>query len=220
MRLTWYGHAAFRIETSVGAVIMDPYNCPQAGGYSAIGDGAEVVTISHVNPKYHSDTSSLRRPFQLLNGLDFLDAQRAVVGMTFSSCLVYEDAEGNGPNAMIRLRADRLEIAHMGDCGHALSDEQADFLRGVDILLAPAGGPPTLGLPDLIDLIQKVRPRIVIPMHFKTPKINLPIRPVEEFLPLLEEAGIAVRHTNTSMLQFPPEKPPTETQAWVMNYAR
>src|SRR5262245_7774574 len=117
MRLTWYGHAAFRVECSHGAVIMDPYNCPQAGGYAAIDENAHVVTISHVNPKYHSDTTAIRRPFQLLNGLDFLDRPRTVAGIVFRSCLVHEDANGKGPNAMIRFHADSIEVAHMGDCG-------------------------------------------------------------------------------------------------------
>src|SRR5580765_1832638 len=139
MRLTWYGHAAFRVETSRGAVIMDPYNCPRAGGYAAIDEAAHVVTISHVNPKYHSDTSSIHRPYQLLNGLDFLDRERSAAGLTFRSCLVHEDAHGQGPNAMIRFNADGVELAHMGDCGHALNSRQLDFLRDVQVLLAPAG---------------------------------------------------------------------------------
>jgi L-ascorbate metabolism protein UlaG (beta-lactamase superfamily) len=220
MRLTWYGHAAFRVETSRGAVIMDPYNCPQAGGYSAVDDSAHVVTISHVNPKYHSDTSSIHRPYQLLNGLDFLDKEKTAAGLGFKSCLVYEDAEGNGPNAMIRIDADRVSLAHMGDCGHALNLKQLEFLEGVDVLLAPAGGPPTIALPDLIHAIQKLRPHIVIPMHYKTPKINLPIRPVEEILPLAAEAGIAVKYTNSHTVQLPPPRWPPETQIWIMNYAR
>ena len=220
MRLTWYGHAAFRVETSHGAVIMDPYNCPLAGGYSAIDDDAQVVTISHVNRKYHSDTSSIRRPYQLLNGLEFLDRPRAVTGLTFYSCLVHEDEERNGPNAMIRFTADQVEVAHMGDCGHALGDEQLAFLRGVHVLLAPAGGPPTMALPDLIQVILEIRPRVVIPMHYKTPKINLPIRPVDELLPIARRAEIPVRVVGSSIIQFPPPRWPLEPEIWIMNHAR
>lgn len=220
MRLTWYGHAAFRVETSHGAVIMDPYNCPLAGGYGAIDEPAQIVTISHENPRYHSDTSSIHRPYQLLNGLDFLDRPRAVTGLLFHSCLVYEDVFGNGPNAMIRFNADQVELAHMGDCGHRLSDDQLDFLRGVDVLLAPAGGPPTLTLPDLFHAIRETRPRIVIPMHFKTPKINLSIRPVEDLLPIARRAEIPVKTIGSSVVQFPPPRWPDETQIWIMNHAR
>ena len=38
---------------------------------------------------------------------------------------------------------------------------------------------------DLAVLVDAIGPRIVIPMHFKTPKINLNIAPLEEFLPAM-----------------------------------
>jgi len=220
MRITWYGHAAFRLETSRGAVIMDPYNCPQAGGYTAIDEAAHVVTISHVNPKYHSDTSSIHRPYQLLNGLDFLGKSRTAAGITFASCLVHEDAQGNGPNAMIRVSIDRLDVVHMGDVGHALNAEQLDFLRGADVLLAPTGDSPTIAMGDLIAAIRETKPKLVIPMHFKTPKINLAIRPIDEFVPLAEDAGMKVKRLNLHTLQLPPAQWPPETQVWIMNHAR
>ena len=48
MRITWYGHAAFRIDCAGGIrVIMDPYS--PASGYDAIDDWADLVTLSHDN---------------------------------------------------------------------------------------------------------------------------------------------------------------------------
>src|ERR1051325_2431155 len=102
MKLTWYGHAAFRIETPQVSIITDPYNYPLAGGYEPLNDSADIVTISHVNMKYHSDTSAIHPPFELLNGLEFLNAPRETRGMTFRSCLVYENERSEGPNTMIR----------------------------------------------------------------------------------------------------------------------
>ena len=72
----------------------------------------------------------------------------------------------------------------------------------------------------LVGHIRRIRPHVVIPMHFKTPKINLPIRPIDDLLPVAAEAGIAVRHLGASTLQFPPSQWPAETQIWIMNYAR
>ena len=35
MRITWYGHAAFLIETQGLRIILDPYRSPDSGGYLA-----------------------------------------------------------------------------------------------------------------------------------------------------------------------------------------
>ena len=58
-------------------------------------------------------------------------------------------------------------------------------LRGADIVMAAAGGPPTIDFPDIPALIDAIGPRIVLPMHYKTPKINLNIQPLERFLECL-----------------------------------
>ena len=36
MRITWYGHAAFLIETQGLRIILDPYRSPDCGGYEPI----------------------------------------------------------------------------------------------------------------------------------------------------------------------------------------
>jgi L-ascorbate metabolism protein UlaG (beta-lactamase superfamily) len=61
----------------------------------------------------------------------------------------------------------------MGDMGNAFSDTQIDFFKGVDILLALAGGHPTIELDDLKTVIDAVRPRLIIPMHFRTLRVKL-----------------------------------------------
>jgi L-ascorbate metabolism protein UlaG (beta-lactamase superfamily) len=70
----------------------------------------------------------------------------------------------------------------LGDLGHRLDPVGCQFLEDCDILLALAGGPPTIALPDLRELIKAVRPHLVIPMHYKTPKVNLNLLSLEEFL--------------------------------------
>lgn len=220
MRLTWYGHAAFRIEVADCAIITDPYNYPKAGGYEPIAEPADLVTISHENPVYHSDTSSIVGTFELINGLDILDEPCERLGVRFSSCLVYEDAEGNGPNTMMRVEAAGITIVHMGDCGHSLDGQQMAFLRDVDVLLAPAGGPPTLALDDLMTVIKETAPRWILPMHYKTPKINLPIVPLDEFLRLADRGGLTTRRMNDSSFDIDPAMLPDTPTVAVLDHAR
>ena len=76
-------------------------------------------------------------------------------------------------------------MVFLGDLGHPLTGPELAPLRGADIVLAAAGGPPTLDYPEIPPLLDAIGPRIVIPMHFKTPRINLNIQPVERFLEAL-----------------------------------
>lgn len=201
MRITWYGHAAFAIEGSPHdgrrdgstadessvKIILDPYNYPDCGGYLPVDDTADIVSVSHDNVRYHSDVSTIRGEPVILEALDIAGSSRTIRGVDFSAALVHEDRARNGPNAMVKFELDGMTVAHQGDLGHPLRGDALEFLRGVDILLALAGGPPTIELPDLIEQIKATKPALVFPMHYKTPRVNLDILPVEAFLELASD---------------------------------
>jgi hypothetical protein len=62
-----------------------------------------------------------------------------------------------GQNGMYRWEMDGMKIAHMGDVGNPLTARRSDFFEDVDILLALAGGYLTIELPDLMEMIHRVR---------------------------------------------------------------
>ena len=232
MRITWYGHAAFAVEGSPAAgntadrnnvkVILDPYNYPDCGGYLPVDDSADVVSVSHDNVRYHSDVSTIRGEPVILEALDIVGTSRTVQGVQFSAMEVYEDPDGNGPNAMVKFTLDGLTVAHQGDLGHPLEGAALEFLKGADILLALAGGPPTIEVPDLVRLVGETRPKLVFPMHYKTPKVNLNILPVDAFLDaFLESAGdLEVIRPGTSVHEVARESLPEETTVVVLDHAR
>jgi L-ascorbate metabolism protein UlaG (beta-lactamase superfamily) len=69
---------------------------------------------------------------------------------------------------MYRFTLEGINITHLGDVGNPLR-RQMDALPGTDILLALAGGPPTIALADLHKVIALVKPKVVIPMHYRIP---------------------------------------------------
>ena len=188
MIITWYGHAAFLIEGDGKRIIMDPYS--STCGFDPINDHADIVTISHENEKYHSCTSELEGDFELVNGLELGPEGVVIEDLQINAVEVYEDDEGNGPNAIVTFELEDIKIAHLGDLGHALTEEQFKVIEGCDILLALAGGSPTLNMTDLADLIKKLKPAIVIPMHFKCGKLDLPIHDEKPFLDMYDESII------------------------------
>ena len=222
MKITWYGHAAFAVqgETAEGPrkVILDPYNDPGCGGYAAVDDDCDIVTVSHDNPTYHSDLSTIRGEPDVLEALDLAGRSKTLRGVPFRAWEVYEDAEGNGPNAMVRFELEGLHVAHQGDLGHALEGDALEFLRGVDVLLALTGGAPTIALGDLLDVVRELKPALVVPMHFKTPKVNLNILPLGDFLAAFRE--YPVDRPGASTIEVSRDTLPTSTRIAVLEHAR
>lgn len=174
MRLHWYGHAAFLIEAADGTrIITDPYT-PETSGYDPIPDAPDIVIMSSDNDLFHCRADLIPGTPTVINALTVARQGGSVThhGITFHAIEAMEalnhrehDPDQNG---MYRFTVDGISIGHLGDMGNALSPAQLDFFHGVDVLLALAGGHPVLELTDLKVLIDEVKPRYVVPMHFRT----------------------------------------------------
>jgi L-ascorbate metabolism protein UlaG (beta-lactamase superfamily) len=117
-------------------------------------------------------------------------------------------------NALYRFKVDGVTVGHMGDVGNPLSPAQMDFFKGVDVLLALTGGPPTIELNDLDVVLNEVKPRIVIPMHYRIPSLNLNIFGIEAFTSRFSPAMIDL-HDSTS-IELTPQTLPTSMRIFVL----
>jgi L-ascorbate metabolism protein UlaG (beta-lactamase superfamily) len=228
MKLTWYGHAAFLLESETQStrVMLDPYRAPDVGTYAPIDDWADIVAISHENEKYHSYVQGVKGRTKdsgplLVDGIRLLtQAQPQVIqDVTFTATQVYENEEREGRIAMVGITMEGIRFLHMGDCGHGLSDEEVAACGEVDVLLALAGGPPTLTLSDLTKFITELKPKIVVPMHFGNDKINLNLHPLPDFLALLPRE-LQVRHFDSPAFSISRGELPSRTEVWAVPPAR
>ena len=174
MRITWFGQAALKLEGESVSVITDPYT-PDVLGYPAIEESADVVLTSSDDDDAHCRSDLIRGDPVTCNTLDIAGdgTGEGDVGPLRVRAIAAEEWEHHprgvaNQNAMYRFEIDGIRVAHMGDVGNALSDDQIAFFEDVDVLLALTGGPPTIALPDLMRMIHKVEPKLVIPMHFRT----------------------------------------------------
>jgi L-ascorbate metabolism protein UlaG (beta-lactamase superfamily) len=192
MRITWYGHAAFLIETQGLRIILDPYRSPDSGGYEPIAEPADLVVVSHENDRYHSHLGQIVPPFEVVRGLGIPTGGAVFRGIRFESIHVFETPERLPEDevTIVHFRSEDLHLVFLGDLGHPLSESELAPLRGAEIVLAAAGGPPTIDFPDIPRLLDSIGPRVVVPMHYKTPKINLNIQPVQRFLEVLPDWSI------------------------------
>jgi L-ascorbate metabolism protein UlaG (beta-lactamase superfamily) len=174
MLLKWYGHASFRITSNDGtSIITDPYT-PETAGYKPITETADIVIISSDNDSYHCRADLIPGTPTIINALELAQTgkTRTEKGITFQAVEAMEalnhrfhDPDQNG---MYKVMVDGISIGHMGDMGNALTKEQLEFFKGVDVFLALAGGHPTIELDDLKTAIDAIGPKLVIPMHFRT----------------------------------------------------
>jgi L-ascorbate metabolism protein UlaG (beta-lactamase superfamily) len=186
MRITWYGHACFRLETESVSVVTDPYS-PEASGMAPVTDPADFVVMSSPDDDAHSNFRMVEGSPHVVNSLEVpegttrLTDELSIWTLPTSEGLIRSDAPK--VNAMYALRFGEFVVCHMGDVGTALSKEQLERFRGrVDVLLALAGGTLTIALPDLDAAIEEIAPAVVIPMHYRTPRCKYAVGRVDAFL--------------------------------------
>jgi len=187
LKITWYGHAAFLIETQGMRVILDPYRSPDSGGYEPIAEPADLVVVSHENDRYHSHLGQIVPPFETIRALELPPEGAVFRGIRFEAIHVFETPERLPEDevTIVHFRTEALHLVFLGDLGHPLSETELAPLCGADIVLAAAGGHPTIDVADLRPLLDAIGARIVVPMHYKTARINLNIAPVEQFLAVM-----------------------------------
>jgi L-ascorbate metabolism protein UlaG (beta-lactamase superfamily) len=178
MKLKWYGQAAFSLKRSDGfTVVVDPYT-PETSGYVPILEPADVVVTSSDNDSFHCRADLIKGNPVAINALAVAKegGTRTEKGLTVHAIQSmealnhrYHDPDLNG---MYRFEMDGMSIGHMGDVGNAFSKEQIDFFRGLDIFLVLAGGHPTIELDDLKVVLDEVKPKLIVPMHFRTLRLK------------------------------------------------
>ncbi|MDJ0993367.1 MAG: MBL fold metallo-hydrolase [Dinoroseobacter sp.] len=226
MQITWLGHAAFKLTDNSGvSVITDPYT-PEGVGYPPIRETADLVIISSDDDSAHCRADLISGEPVVVNALTVAQSggRDEAAGVQVKAIEAAEwdhhpEHEVPGQNGMYRFELDGLKIAHMGDVGNPLSDAQIAFFEDVDILLALAGGYLTIELPDLMRMIHRVRPKLVIPMHFRT----LTYKPrntmwIQSFLNHFKEEDIdfACNHT----VEIRTDTLPKDTRVCVLDYLR
>jgi L-ascorbate metabolism protein UlaG (beta-lactamase superfamily) len=226
MIIKWFGHASFRLVPQTGPVVItDPYT-PEGVGYPPITETADLVLISSDDDDAHCRHDLVPGQHEVLNALTVAQnggsASAAGLDVTAIEAAEWDhhpEHEVPGQNGMYRFTLDGLKCAHMGDVGNPLTDAQISFFEDVDVLFALAGGYLTIELPDLMKMIHRVRPKVVVPMHFRT----LTYKPrntmwIESFLSHFkdEQIDFACAHE----VELMPGDLPYDTRVLVMDYAR
>ena len=194
MKLAWLAHASFLIEGDGLRIITDPYEPNEIMNLPPITEPADIVVRSSDDDEAHCYVETIPPGFELVTATDIVDTGATAKGIDFAAIWSQESVDKDvvRDNAMYRFTVDGINITHMGDVGNGLTEAQMDALAGTDVLLALAGGFPTIALDDLHAVIAAVQPKVVIPMHYRIPGPRFAMLPVTDFTAYYDDAMVEV----------------------------
>ncbi len=209
MIIQWLGHACF-IITAVARtrVVTDPFDA--AVGYPFEGVEAEAVTVSHGHFDHNAVSRVGGKP-EVVKGA----VEKTVHGIVFKGTATHHDGAGGrkrGANTVFTFVMDGITVCHLGDLGHTLGPDKVKAIGKVDVLLLPVGGTYTIDAVQAAEVAEALKPRIIVPMHYKTDVIDFPISGVDAFL----EGKPRVRRVK--VLEVEAGKLPEETEVVVLDY--
>ena len=215
MKVKWLGHAAFLITSQGGTrIITDPYERQAGLTYDDMDEAADIVLVSHDHFD-HNCVAAVRGSPQVVRGV----GARTVEGIELTGMATYHDeAEGaqRGPNTVFCFTVDGIRVCHLGDLGHMLTEEQVAQMGQVDVLIIPVGGVFTIDAAVATRVCERLNPRVVVPMHFKTPKCTFLTGAVEDFTKEKPE----VRVMEGAEVELRREDLPAATRIVVLQHAR
>ncbi len=214
MKIKWLGHAAFLITSESGTkVVCDPYNVGGGIDYSPIDLPADVVTVSHQHGD-HNNVAGVKGSPAVVD----TPGGKTVKGVDFYGVSTFHDRSGGkerGNNIIFCFAIDGVRVCHLGDLGHVLESGQVTEIGSVDVALVPVGGFYTIDAKEAAKVCDQLKPKMVIPMHFKVNKCGYPIGGVEEFLRNRRK----VKRSGGTEVEIKKESLPTESETVVLEHA-
>lgn len=174
MKLIWNGHSCFTLEAAGSTLVLDPYQDGAVPGYAPLKLTADAVFCSHEHKDHGAREavalSGKASHIQVEEIPTFHDPERGAL---------------RGTNLIRVFSAEGLRAAHLGDLGCELEPEQKERLKGLDALMIPVGGYYTIDAKQAKALVDELKPRVVIPMHYRSDHFGYDvIAPLEDFLTL------------------------------------
>jgi len=209
MKIKYLAHAAFLITSDSGfKIITDPYTAGGGIKHGEIKETADVVTISHEHGD-HNNSGVIKGNPQVLREAGM------VRGIKFKAVPAAHDNQGGkqrGKNIIFCFEVDGVKVCHCGDLGHELNAEQVKATGAVDVLMIPVGGFFTIDAKTATRVGEQLKPKVIIPMHFKTEKLDFPIASADEFT----RGQGNVTHVNGSEIELKAGNLPAATQIMVL----
>ena len=155
----YLGHSCFSLAYAGQRIVLDPYADGSVPGLEPVRTDAEFVFCSHG----HDDHNGVQ-------GVCLTEpAQEPAFRVT--ELTVDHDHHGGsrrGKNTIRIFDFGGQRVAHFGDLGRPLTDEEAKTLSGLDLVMIPVGGYYTIDAAEAKQVLDEIAPRVAVLMHYRT----------------------------------------------------
>ena len=169
VRITYLGHSSFLLESPQLVRIVTDYN-----GYNRPIMLPDIVTMNHAHSSHYTDTPdpgiahvlrgwgpSPDKPAR--HDLQVKDVHLRNVPTNIRTWGGETERHGN---SIFIFEIGSLCVAHLGHLHHTLTQQQLNEIGKVDIVLTPVDGGATLDLDGMIEVLEALKGKVLIPMHF------------------------------------------------------
>lgn len=192
MQIIWHGQSCFKISVKSEqiaadkkeevAIIIDPFE--EKVGFKPPRLKADIVAITHDHFDHNNVKAVEGEPF-LIDGPGEYERK----GVKIWGIEAFHDEQKGAKRGLVTIyiiEAEGLRVCHLGDFGQSeLSSAQLEEIGDIDILMVPVGGVYTIGAKEAAETVNQIEPKIVIPMHYKIPKLEIKLDSADKFLEIL-----------------------------------
>ena len=207
LQIRWHGHSCFEITNDI-TIVTDPHD-GKSIGIPAPNVAGDIILVSH----NHYDHNSVKTVEKDGSKVVTDERKRNIYNVEIKGIESFHDkccGDKRGKNIIYKFTLNNISFCHLGDLGHDIDEGLVQKIGDVDILFIPIGGTFTVDDIEAWRVIKKIKPKIIVPMHYKIGGLSLPIAGPDRFL---EKSIYEVNHVGNE-IDIENEDIPSEPEVW------
>jgi L-ascorbate metabolism protein UlaG (beta-lactamase superfamily) len=208
VRLTYAGHASFMVESPEGVGVFTDYN-----GVIRPKRLPDIVTMNRAHSTHFTDViepgiKHVLRGWDPAGGVAHHDVTERDMRVRNVPTNLRELGGGRqaNENSIFIMEAAGVCVVHLSHVHHVLAPWQLQPIKDADVLLVPIDGTVTMSHDEAFDIIDNVKPRLIIPMHYVS------YRAVDVFVARAQSVGYAVRRHDSDTIEVSLKSLPKSTE--------
>lgn len=210
-KITYFGHSMFLIESKNGLKIgMDPYNERIKSKLPDV--SADIAIVSHAHFD-HSNAGLFKGSPEIIDRTGkYTKNEASITGYPS----FHDNMKGRlrGENIIFAIEIDNIRFVHLGDFGSFSDNDTVNLIKGADVLFIPVGGIFTINFKEAAKLVEIIRPKIAVPMHFREKDLKLMVEGINPFKNAVKNYPVKEQG---SSLEISAGEIPSSTEIWIMH---